>query len=90
MSGVRGSCFWTFHFTPTSCSWPNAVEAFFAKLSRRRLERGVFRSVADLQEAINRFVSETNDHPKPFAWTADPNRIIAAVNRGYQALDSLH
>ena len=81
---------WTFHFTPTSCSWLNAVEGFFAKLSRRRLKRGVFRSVADLQEAINRFVSETNDHPKPFAWTADPNRIIAAVNRGHQALDSIH
>ena len=74
-------------FHPTSCSWLNAVEGFFAKLSRRRLKRGVFRSVADLQEAINRFVSETNDHPKPFAWTADPNRIIAAVNRGHQALE---
>ena len=81
---------WTFHFTPTSCSWLNAVESFFAKLSRRRLERGVFRSVADLQAAINRFINETNDDPKPFVWTADPNRIIAAVKRGHQALDSIH
>ena len=44
-----------FHFTPTSASWLNAVEGFFAKLSRRRLKRGVFRSVVDLQAAINRF-----------------------------------
>jgi hypothetical protein len=43
----------TFHFTPTSCSWLNAVEGYFAKLSRRRLKRGVFKSVADLQAAIN-------------------------------------
>jgi hypothetical protein len=61
-----------------------------AKLSRRRLKRGVFRSVADLQAAINRFVNETNLDPKPFVWTADPNRIIAAVQRGHQALDSIH
>lgn len=81
---------WTFHFTPTSCSWLNAVEGFFAKLSRRRLKRGVFCSVADLQAAINRFVEETNDDPKPFVWTAKPNRIIAAVERGHQALDSNH
>ena len=72
---------WTFHFTPTSCSWLNAVEGFFAKLFRRRLKRGLFRSVADLQAAINRFVTETNHDPKPFVWTADPNRIIAAVQR---------
>jgi hypothetical protein len=50
----------------------------------------VFRSVADLQAAINRFVNETNLDPKPFVWTADPNRIIAAVQRGHQALDSIH
>ena len=48
---------WTFHFTPTSASWLNAVEGFFAKLSRRRLKLGVFRSVADLQAAIDRFVA---------------------------------
>ena len=51
---------WTFHFTPTSASWLNAVEGFFAKLTRQRLKRGVFRSVIDLQVAINRFVAETN------------------------------
>jgi hypothetical protein len=62
---------WTFHFTPTSASWLNAVEGFFSKLTRRRLKRGVFRSVVDLQVAINRFVAETNADPKPFVWTAE-------------------
>ena len=80
----------SFHFTPTSCSWLNAVEGFFAKLSKRRLKRGVFRSVVDLQAAINRFVTETNQMPKPFTWTADPDKIIAAVKRGHQVLDSIH
>jgi transposase len=81
---------WMFHFTPTSASWLNAVEGFFAKLTRRRLKRGVFRSVTDLQAAINRFVAETNNDPKPFTWTANPNKIIAAVRRGHQVLDSIH
>ena len=80
----------TFHFTPTSCSWANAVEGFFAKLAKRRLNRGVFHSLVDLQTAINRFVAETNESPKPFTWTADPDKIIAAVKRGHQALDSFH
>ena len=79
-----------FHFTPTSSSWLNAVEGFFAKLARRRLNRGVFHSLVDLQAAINRFVVETNENPKPFSWTADPDKIIAAVKRGYQALESYH
>ena len=81
---------WTFHFTPTSASWLNAVEGFFAKLTRQRLKRGVFRSVIDLQVAINRFVAETNVDPKPFVWTADPIRVIAAVKRGKQTLESVH
>ncbi len=80
----------TFHFVPTSCSWLNAVEGFFAKLSKRRLKRGVFRSVVDLQVAINRFVEDTNQMPKPFTWTADPDKIIAAIRRGHQVLDSIH
>lgn len=80
----------TFHFTPTSCSWLNAVEGFFAKLTRQRLKRGVFRSVVDLQAAINRFLAAYNQNPKPFSWTADPDKIIAAVRRGHQALDSIH
>ncbi len=81
---------WTFHFTPTSCSWLNAVEGFFAKLAGRRLKRGVFHSVADLQAAINRFVDEHNQNPTPFTWSAKPDDIIAAAKRGYQKLESIH
>src|SRR6187397_1222046 len=81
---------WTFHFTPTSASWLNAVEGFFAKLTKRRLKRGVFLSIVDLQAAINRFVLEHNAESKPFTWTADPDKIIQAVRRGHQVLDSIH
>jgi transposase len=81
---------WTFHFTPTSASWLNAVEGFFAKLTNRRLKRGIFRSLSELQAAINRFVAEANSDPKPFVWTADPNRVLAAVKRGKEKLESIH
>jgi len=81
---------WTFHFTPTSASWLNAVEGVFAKLTKRRLKRGVFRSIVELQAAINRFLAETNADPRPFRWTRDPDTIIAAVKRGHQVLDSIH
>ena len=81
---------WTFHFTPTSASWLNAVEGFFARLTRRRLKRGVFCSIVELQAAINRCIAEANADPRPFRWTKNPNKIIAAVRRGHQALDSVH
>src|SRR3954454_18931077 len=81
---------WTFHFTPTSASWLNAVEGFFAKLTKRRLKRGVFGSIVELQAAINRFLAEANDDPKPFVWTADPDRILEKVSRGHQALNAIH
>jgi len=79
-----------FHFTPTSASWLNAVEGFFAKLTRQRLKRGVFTGIVDLQAAINRYLAETNDDPKPFVWTADPDAIIEKVRRGKQTLESIH
>ena len=79
-----------FHFTPTSASWLNAVESFFAKLTKKRLKHGVFRSLQELKDAIHRFLDDTNANPKPFTWTKDPNKIIAAVKRGHQTLDSIH
>jgi transposase len=79
-----------FHFTPTSCSWLNAVETVFSTLSRRRLRRGVFRSILDLQAAINRYLEDHNAAPKPFVWTADPDLILGKVARGTRALASLH
>ena len=77
-----------FHFTPTSASWLNAVEGFFAKLTRQRLKHGVFKGIVDLQAAINRFLKETNDNPKRFTWTADPDAIIEKVRRGRLALNA--
>ena len=81
---------WTFHYTPTSASWLNAVEGFFAKLTRRRLQRGVFHSLVDLQAAINRYLAEHNRAPKPFVWTAEPEAILAKVRRGHQMLETIH
>ena len=81
---------WVFHFTPTSASWLNAVEGFFSIITRRRLRRGVFTSVADLQEAIRNYIRQHNQKSKPFVWTADPDKIITAVRRGHQTLDSDH
>ncbi len=74
---------------PTSCSWLNAVEGFFAKLSKRRLKRGVFRSIVDLQAAINRFVSEHNTEPaNPSSGPPIRTAIIARRrNVGYQTLE---
>ena len=72
---------WTFHFTPTSASWLNAVESFFSVLTRRRLRRGVFKGVVDLQAAINRYLKEHNADPKPFVWTKPADTILAKVSR---------
>ena len=53
-------------------------------------QQTAFHSIVNLQTAINRFIAETNDDPTPFVWTANPNKIVAAVKRGHQALDSIH
>jgi hypothetical protein len=63
-----------------SCDrWLNAVETFFSAMTRRRLRRGVFRSLVDLQAAIHRYMAEHNADPKPFVWTATPKRIMAKL-----------
>jgi transposase len=67
---------WVFHFTPTSGSWLNAVEGFFSALTRRRLRRGVFRSVAELQDAIAHYIREHNRSAKPFVWAASAQSIF--------------
>ena len=72
---------WTFHFTPTSASWLNAVENFFSKMTRQRIRRGVFHSVVDLQAAIKRYIGEHNTNPKPFVWTASASAILAKLER---------
>ena len=71
---------WTFHFTPTSSSWLNAVETFFSALTRRRLKRGSFHSIVDLQAAIHYYIAQHNDDPKPFTWTTTAAHILAKLN----------
>lgn len=73
------------HFTPTSASWLNAVEGWFAQLERRALQRGTFTSVAELRDAIRQFIKVHNvETAKPFRWTTSANAIIAATNRAKQ------
>ena len=72
---------WIFHFTPTSASWLNAVENFFSKMTRQRIRRGVFRSIVDLQSAINAYLAEHNANPNPFVWTKSAEAILAKLDR---------
>ena len=67
---------WTFHFTPTSASWLNAVEGFFSTITRRKIRRGVFKSVADLQDAIGRYIHAHNKTSRPFVWTTSAPAIF--------------
>jgi transposase len=70
-----------FHYTPTSGSWLNAIETFFSALTRRRIRRGTFHSIVDLQAAIHRYLAEHNANPKPFVWTATPASILTKLDQ---------
>lgn len=69
------------HFTPTSASWLNLVERFFAELTNRQLRRGVFRSTEELERAIRRYLDLRNEDPKPFVWTKSADDILASITR---------
>jgi len=69
------------HFTPTSGSWLNQVERFFAAITEQRIRRGVFRSVAALEKAIMEYLAAHNEDPRPFVWTADADLILNRVKR---------
>ena len=62
-------------------SWLNAVENFFSKMTRQHIRRGVFRSIADLQAAINAYLAEHNTSPKPFVWTQSTEAILTKLER---------
>jgi transposase len=79
-----------FHFTPTSSSWLNLVERWFAELSRRRIKRGTFNSVAELIRAIEEHIALNNAHPKPFEWHACADLILAKVAHCKEALGAEH
>ena len=78
------------HFTPTSSSWLNLVERFFAEITQKRLRRGVFKSVRELEAAIREYLHQRNQHPKPFVWTASVQTILRKVRRANEALEALH
>jgi transposase len=67
------------HFTPTSGSWLNQVERFFAEITEKQIRRGAFRSVKALEEAIKEYLSHHNHDSKPFVWTADADLILSRV-----------
>ena len=74
------------HFTPTSSSWLNQVERFFAEITDKAIRRGVFRSVRELEQAITAFLAHRNQHPRPYTWTASVEAIMEKVERSQTAL----
>jgi transposase len=78
------------HFTPTSASWLNQIERFFGLITEDRIRCGVFKSVAELEAAIQEYLDHYNADPKPFVWTASATAILEKVTRGRQALESIH
>ena len=77
------------HFTPTSASWLNLVERFFAEITTKRIRRGVFTSVADLEDAIHDYLDRHNADPKPFVWTKSARTILDKEARAKDKLDQI-
>ena len=77
------------HFTPTSASWLNMIGRFFRDLTCNRVRRGVFRSVPELVTAIDGYIAQHNQKPKPFVWTAKAADILAKVLRGRATLNTV-
>lgn len=69
------------HFTPTYGSWINLVERWFAEITNKRIRRGIFRSVQELEAAIREYIDAHNDDPKPFVWTKTADEILASIAR---------
>jgi len=78
------------HFTPTSASWLNEVESWFAEITRKRIRRGTFRSVRDLEGAIREYIRDNNKDPRPFRWVARANTIIRKVRKYKRTLETGH
>ena len=77
------------HFTPTSASWLNLVERFFAEITARRIRRGSYSSVDDLEAAIYDHLARHNEKPKPFRWTKTAEDILTRERRALDALDEI-
>jgi transposase len=78
------------HFIPTSASWLNLVERFFAEITDKNIRRGVFRSVPELQKSIMEYLDAHNADPKPFVWTKSPGEILEKIARAKRVLESQH
>jgi transposase len=78
------------HFVPTSSSWLNLVERWFAEITRKRIRRGTFRSVPALIRAIRQYLQENNKNPRPFMWTASAAKILRKIRHCQEALDTGH
>jgi len=78
------------HFTPTSASWLNMVERFFSELTTKRIRRGVFHSVKDLETTVMDFVNKHNEEPKIFTWTKDADTILSKVAKCKETLGTVH
>src|SRR2546427_1257764 len=78
------------HFIPTSSSWLNLVERWFRELTDKRIRRGVFQNVPALIAAIHDYLSNHNQHPQVFVWSAPVERILAKIAKCNEALESLH
>ena len=74
------------HFTPTSSSWLNLVERWFAEITRKRIRRGTFHSVPQLIKAINDYIRENNKRPTPFIWTASAESILRKIRHCKETL----
>jgi len=76
------------HFTPTSASWLNQIERWFAEITRERIRRGTFHSVRDLEKAIRDYIRAHNKAAQPFQWVASANKIIAKVRKYKQTSET--
>ncbi len=77
------------HFVPTSCSWLNLIERWFAELTNKQIRRGSFLSVEDLVASIQEFLAAWNEKPRPFVWTATVDSILAKLTRCRQTLEQI-
>ncbi len=78
------------HFTPTGSPWLNQIERWFAAITTKRIRCGTFRSVKEVIHAIEGYIRENNENPKPFVWTATAKSILRKLRKYKEILDTAH
>jgi transposase len=76
------------HFTPTSSSWLNLVERWFAELTNKKLKRGTHRSVRELNTDIRAWITHWNENPRPYAWTKTADQILESTSHYYNRINA--